>query len=118
MVRPPFHVSVCPSPALGYGWGGLVTGLWPHLQLLCVGLFWSLGCAVLTPSPLAAPSPSISSPGFFFLGRLFGLGLVGCDPAWVPTFFWGPFPSLVLVFAGQFLPFGCLGSWYFLGIFT
>ena len=31
------------------GWGGLVTGLWPHLQLLCVGLFWSLGCAVLTP---------------------------------------------------------------------
>ena len=21
------------------GWGGLVTGLWPHLQLLCVGLF-------------------------------------------------------------------------------
>ena len=27
------------------GWGGLVTGLW----LLCVGLFWSLGCAVLMP---------------------------------------------------------------------
>ena len=33
------------------GWGGLVTGLWPHLQLLCVGLFWGLGCAVLSPSP-------------------------------------------------------------------
>ena len=31
------------------GWGGLVTGLWPHLQLLGFGLFWSLGCAVLTP---------------------------------------------------------------------
>ena len=31
------------------GWGGLVTGLWPHLQLLCVGLFWGLGCAVLSP---------------------------------------------------------------------
>ena len=31
------------------GWGGLVTGLWPHLQLLGFGLFWSLGCTVLTP---------------------------------------------------------------------
>ena len=31
------------------GWGGLVTGLWPHLQLLGVGLFWGLGCAVLMP---------------------------------------------------------------------
>ena len=31
------------------GWGGLVTGLWPHLQLLGFGLFWSLGCSVLTP---------------------------------------------------------------------
>ena len=25
----------------------------------------------------------------FFLWRLFGLGLVGCVPAWVPAFFWG-----------------------------
>ena len=24
----------------------------------------------------------------FFLWRLFGLGLVGCGPAWVPAFFW------------------------------
>ena len=31
------------------GWGDLVTGLWPHLQLLCVGLFWGLGCTVLSP---------------------------------------------------------------------
>ena len=31
------------------GWGGLVTGLWPYLQLLCVGLFWGLGCTVLSP---------------------------------------------------------------------
>ena len=33
--------------------------------------------------------------GDFLLGRLLGLGLVGCDPAWVPTFFWGTSPSLV-----------------------
>ena len=31
------------------GWGGFATGLWPHLQLLCVGLFWGLSCAVLSP---------------------------------------------------------------------
>ena len=31
------------------GWGGLVTGLWPHLQLLCVGLFCRLR---LWPHPL------------------------------------------------------------------
>ena len=42
-------------------WGGLVTGLWPHLQLLCVGLFWGLCCAVLSPSPLVAPSPYVVS---------------------------------------------------------
>ena len=30
-------------------WGGLVTGLWPHLQLVCVGLFGGLCCAVLSP---------------------------------------------------------------------
>ena len=44
--------------------------------------------------------------------------MVGCGPAWVPAFFWGNSPSLVLVFAGRFLPFGCPGSWCFLGIFT
>ena len=49
----------------------------------------------------------------FFLRRLFGLGLVGCGPAWVPTFFWGNSPSLVLVFAWRFLQFGCPGSWSF-----
>ena len=31
----------------------------------------------------------------FLLGRLSGLGLVGCDPAWVPAFFWGNSPSPV-----------------------
>ena len=41
--------------------------------------------------------------------------MVGCNHAWVPTFFWGHSPSLVLVFAGRFLPFGCPGSGIFLG---
>ena len=54
----------------------------------------------------------------FFLWRLFGLGLVGCSPAWVPAPFWGNSPSLVLVFAWWFLQFGCPGSWSFLGIFA
>ena len=49
----------------------------------------------------------------FFLGRLLGLGLVGCGPAWVPAFFWGNSPSLVLIFSWRFLQFGCPGSWCF-----
>ena len=53
------------------------------------------------------------SSGFFFLWRLFGLGLVGCVPTWVPAFFWGNSPSLVLGFAWRFLQFGCPGSWSF-----
>ena len=47
VVRPPFHVSVCPSPALGLGWFGhrsvtppAAPGFWALLEL---------GCAVLTP---------------------------------------------------------------------
>ena len=38
VVRHPFPVSVCPSPFF-WGWGGLVTGLWPLLRLLGFGLF-------------------------------------------------------------------------------
>ena len=69
-------------------WGGLVTGLWPHLQLLCGGLFWCLCCTVLSPWLLVAPSSfSCASLGFFLL-EFVGLGLVGCSPAWVPAFFW------------------------------
>ena len=82
-----------------FWWGGLVTGLWPLLLLLCVGLLCGLCCAVLSPWPLVAPSPSVVSRLGFFLCRLFGLGLVGCGPAWVPAFFWGNSPSLVLVFS-------------------
>ena len=37
-------------------WGGLVTGLWPLLLLLCGGLLWGLCCAVLSPWALARPT--------------------------------------------------------------
>ena len=70
-------------------WDGLVTGLWPLLLILCVGLLWGLCCAFLSPWPIVAPSPSVVSCLCFFLWRLFGLGLVGCGPAGVPAFFWG-----------------------------
>ena len=47
VVRPPFHVSVYPSPSLGLGWLGhrsvtlpAAPGFWTLLEL---------GCAVLTP---------------------------------------------------------------------
>ena len=36
-------------------WGGLVTGLWPLLLLLFVGLLWGVCCAVLSPWALARP---------------------------------------------------------------
>ena len=82
----PFHVSVCPSPALVVGWFG--HSLWSLLLLLCVGLLWGLCYAVMSPWPMVAPSPSVVSRLGFFLWRLFELGLVGCGPAWVPAFFW------------------------------
>ena len=77
--------------------------------------FWTLtilGCAVLTPSPLAAPSPFVVVD--FFLGCFFGLGLVGSVRALVPTFWWCS-TSLVLCFAWQLWPFGSPGTCYFLG---
>ena len=84
VVRHLFPVSVGPSPFLGLGWLGhrfvahpATPGFWTLLML---------GCAVLTPSPLAAPSPFVAVD--LFLGRLFGLGLVGGVRASVPTFFW------------------------------
>ena len=39
-------------------WGGLVTGLWPLLLLLCVGILWGLCCAVLSPWALTHPTLS------------------------------------------------------------
>ena len=116
VVRPPLHLSVCPSPALGLGWFGH-RSVAPPAAPVC----WALLESWLRRSDALASGRTLSFyflAWVFFLGRLLGLGLVGCEPAWVPTFFWGHSPSLVLVFAGRFLPFGCPGSWYFLGIFT
>ena len=80
-------------------WGGLVTGLWPLLLLLCVGLLWGLCCVVLSPWPIVALSSSVVSRLGLFLWRLFGFGLVGCGPAWVPAFFWGTLLPLSWLFS-------------------
>ena len=97
-------------------WGGLVTGLWPLLLLLCVGFLWGLCCAVMSPWPMVAPFPSVvSCLGFLplafvrtWVGRLRSCLLLG-----------GNSPSLVLVvFAWQFLQFGCPGSLSFLELVT
>ena len=93
MVRPPFHVSVCPSPALGLGWFGH-RSVAPPAAPGC----WALLESRLRRSDALASDRTLSFyflAGDFFLGRLLGLELVGCDPAWVPTFFWGDSPSLV-----------------------
>ena len=115
MVHPPFHVSVCPPPALGLGWFGHRSVAPPEAPVC-----WALLGSRLRRSVAFASGRTLSFcflTWVFFLGLLLGLGLVGSDHALVPTFFWGCSPSLVLVFAGRFLPFGCLGAWYFLGIF-
>ena len=111
MVRHLFPVSVGPSPFLGLGWLGhrfvappATPGFWTLLML---------GCAVLMPSPLAAPSPFVAVD--LFLWRLFGLGLVGRVRASVPTFFWWCSPSLVLGFAWRLWPLGGPGTCSFLG---
>ena len=99
-------------------WGGLVTGLWPPCSSCVLG---SSGVSVVPFCRLSLwshPLLMLFLAWVFFLWRLFGLGLVGCGPAWVPAFFWGNSPSLVLVFAWWFLQFGCPGSWSFLGIFA
>ena len=116
VVRPPFHVSVCPSPALGLGWFGHRSVAPPAAP----------GCCALLKSRLRRSDALASDctlsfyflAGDFFLGHLLGLGLVGCDPAWVPPFFWGNSPSLVRGFRWAVPAVGCPDSWYFLGIFT
>ena len=97
MVSPPFHVSVCPSPALGLGWFGH-RSVAPPAAPVC----WALLGSRLRRSVALASGRTLSLcflAWVFFLGRLLGLGLVGCSPAWVPAFLWGNSPSLVLVFA-------------------
>ena len=61
---------------LFWGWGGLVTGLWP---LLCNS--WVLDSSdarLCRPDALASGRTLSFCRRGFFLGRLFGLGLVGC----------------------------------------
>ena len=78
-------------------------------------LCWALVGSLLRRSVTLAYGRTLSFSCFslgFFLWRLFGLGLVGCGPAWVPAFFLGGnSPSLVLVvFAWRFLMCDCPGS--------
>ena len=98
-------MSVCPSPALGLGWFGN-RSVAPPAAPGC----WALLESRLRRSDAFVYGRTLSFyflAGVFFFGRLLGLGLVGCDPALVPTFFWGNSPSLVRVFAGRFLLLGC-----------
>ena len=98
---------LCFLPVLRPPSGSWSTGSSGYSRPLGVPI-WTLtmlGCAVLTPSPLAAPSPFVVVD--FFLGRFFGLGLVGRVRASVPTFWWCS-PSLVLGFAWRLWPFGGL----------
>ena len=79
MVRPPFHVSVCPSPALGLGWFGH-RSVAPPAAPVC----WALLGSWLRRSVALASGRTLSFcflAWVFFLGHLLGLGLVGCDPA-------------------------------------
>ena len=100
------------------GWGGFGhRSVAPPAAPVCWAILGSrLRCSVTLASDRTLSLCFLA--WVFFLGRLLGLGLVGCSPAWVPAFFWGNSPSLVLVFAGRFLPFGCPGFWCFPGIFT
>ena len=87
VVSSPFHVSVCPSPALAVVWFGH-RSVAPSAAPVCWALVGSL-LRRFVALAMVAPSPSVVSRLGFFLWRLFGLGLVGCGPAWVPAFFLG-----------------------------
>ena len=113
MVSPPFLVSVCPSPALVVGWFGHRSVASPAAPVC-----WALVGSLLRRSVALAYCHTLSF-CCFFLWHLFGLGLLGCGPAWVPAFFWGNSPSLVLVvFTWRFLLLDCPGSLSFLGLFA
>ena len=85
MVSPPFHVSVVLHLLLQ--WDGLVPGLWPLLLLLCVGLLWGLCCAVLSPWPMVAPSPSLVSRRVSSFGVCSDLGWYAAVlPGFLPSF--------------------------------
>ena len=78
VVSPPFHVFVCPSPALAVGWFGH-RSVAPPAAPVC----WALVGSLLRRSVALAYCRTLS---FCCLLRL---GLVGCGPALVPTFFLG-----------------------------
>ena len=82
-----FDVCVCPSPALGLGWFGH-RSVAPPAAPMC----WALLASRLRRC--------FFSPGVFFLGRLLGLGLVGCGP-----------PGFLPSFGGTLLPL----AWFSLG---
>ena len=89
---------------LFWGWGGLVTGLWPLLRLLVLD---SSGARLHRPDALAfgrTPPPFVAVD--LFLGRFFGLGLVGRVRASVPPFFWW-----VLTFPCPGFSLGASGRW-------
>ena len=88
----------CPSPALAVGFFG-PRSVAPPASPVC----WALVGSLLRRSVTLAYGHTLSFSCFslgVFLWRLFGHGLVGCGPAWVPAFFWG----------GTLLPL----SWLFL----
>ena len=74
MVSPPFHVSVCPSPALGLGWFGH-RSVAPPAAPVC----WALLGSRLRRSVALASGRTLSLcylSWVFFLGSLLGIGLV------------------------------------------
>ena len=85
-------------------WGGLVTGLWPLLLLLCVGLLWGLSCAVMSPWLMVAPSPVVSRLGFL------PLAFVRTWVGWLAAVLPGFLPSFEGGGGGTLLPL----SWLFL----
>ena len=110
------------------GWGGLVTGLWPHLQLLCVGLFWGLSAPFchlsLWPHPLLMFSRLGFLPWAFvrtWVGRLRSC-LGSCLPLGELSFPCRGFRLAVpAVWLSRLLVFSwnlCLGSFHSLPVFA
>ena len=87
MVSPPFHVSVCPSPALAAGWFCHRSVATPAAPV-CWALVGSLLQRYVTLAYGRTFSFCCFSPGFLSLAFV-RTGLVGCGPAWVPAFFCG-----------------------------
>ena len=118
MVSPPFHVSVCPSPALAVGWFGH-RSVAPPAAPVCWALVWSLLRRSVALAYCRTLSFCCFSPGFLplafvrtWVGRLRScLGsclLFGGELSF-------PCPGF---FTWRFLQFGCPGSLSFLELFA